>query len=181
MRRGALILLLAGCNPNGEDPIDDIPDPFEDAPEYDTACDGYDGTPIAGAMGWFVGNFRVFNDDTVEGTEVWALIANDTWVETGEGMDCQLVWNVAGIVEDPQGCVSCDYAITIDAQPSVSASTCHDRFYQAEGLPFTETYNVRILQDNTAEFLYTSGALLGTGTAQGDTVSYESDPRCFFF
>lgn len=184
MRWYWLLLFTAGC-PEGTsstDPDDDrIPDPFDSPFPYDPDCDGFEGTPVAGATGWFVGEFAI-DGNSVEGHEVWALLANEAWENTGEGYDCKVVWNMAGVVEAPVNCASCEYSLVLDANLNYDASDCTPRLLQSEDQPFTVTYNVRELSTGETEFLYAeSSRLLGVGTSDNDSANYVTDPRCFFF
>lgn len=178
-----MVVLAAACTEgNGDGPADDrVPQPLDDPYPYDSDCDGYEGTPVAGAMGWFVGEFEI-DGNAVQGYEAWALIANDAWAETGEGYDCQMTWTIGGIIEAPINCPSCSYSMAIDANVNYELSDCHDRFIAAEDTPFSTTYNVRENPDGTTEvFFAESSRLLGTGTSDNNELTYRSDARCFFF
>ena len=183
MRWCLLLVLAAGCpEGSGTDPEDErIPDPFEDPYPADPNCNDFEGTPVAGATGWFIGEFEI-DGNSVEGYEVWALLANPAWEETGEGYDCQIVWNMSGVVEPPVNCASCEHSLVLDANINYDASTCTPRLIQTEDQPFTVVYNVRENSDGSTDFLFAeSSRMLGTGTSDNSSANYISDSRCFFF
>lgn len=184
MTFAVLTLGLTGCpEGNGDDPDGErIPEPLDNPHPYDSDCDGFEGTPVAGATGWFVGEYAFVEDDRVEGYEAWALLANDEWKEAAGADDCTLIWNVAGVVGEPENCPSCQFSMTIDANLNLNESDCIPQFIQAHNQPFTETYNVRENSDGTTEFFFAASAnLLGVGTSDNQQANFRGEPRCFFF
>jgi hypothetical protein len=177
---GVSWLLVGGCDLLAPD-VDNLPDPDDDPPDYDPACDGFEGTPIAGATGWFNGELSI-NGDEVDGTESWELLSNETWEATGEGYDCHVVWRVSGIKTESTSCGACDYTLSLDATPDLEASDCHPAFLDVEAIPFNVDYDVLIRADGTAQIQFAdSGTVLAQGEANNGGLVYQTDPRCFFF
>ncbi|MFT6142778.1 MAG: hypothetical protein ACJAZO_000599 [Myxococcota bacterium] len=177
-------LVVSACQTDGTDgPNEDrLPDPLANPYPYDSDCDGFEDTPVAGSMGWFVGEYSLLDDGRVEGFEAWAHIVNDAWREAAGAEDCKLVWNIAGITAEPINCPSCQYSMSVDGTLNYEESDCLPEFIQQESQPFTETYNVRENSDGTTDFIYAESARpLGTGTSDRESANFRSDARCFFF
>ena len=176
-----LTLSLAACTASSDTDgnEDGIPQPLDNPFPYDDSCDGFDGTPVAGAWGWWVGDFRV-DGDSVEGYEVWALLTNDEWASGGEGRDCQLTYNINGLIGPTQNCASCDFSVEIDATINHDASDCHDAFVLAHDDPYSVTYNVRTTSSGVTEVLFAaSGNPVGEGSSNNRGFNFTSNPRCF--
>ena len=147
--------------------------------DIDLDCETFQGTPISGAASYFVGSFSI-SGTSVTGTEEWRLDANSTWQENG-GSDCKAVWYVTGTQEDPTStCGSCDYSIAINASLDASLSTCPEGLVAGDE-QFSTTYNIKINGEEATFYFAGSGNVLGSGTASGGAVGYETEPSCLYF
>lgn len=194
---GALCLLGLGCGDKGsggddsgggeEADADTDTDADTDADtDVDTSnlgpdpgCEGYDGTPIAGATGFFVGSFSVDGELAVTGTERWVLFANSRWQELGGG-DCEVVWNLTGLQGDATGaCGACAYSLELGAILDTQATTCPADLYAGDE-SFSVVYNVLVAGD-AATFYFESGSDVGQGTQGTSSMSYISEGSCLYF
>ena len=151
---------------------------LEDTLGLDPGCEEFQGYAIPGASRYFIGEFVIDGDGNVTGEEMWALYANSTWVANGND-DCQAVWSISGVQDDPQGCGSCDYSLVLQAELDGVATDCPEDTYAGfESQSFT--YNVQI-SGNESTVYFTSGNVLGVGAAAGQRVSYVSDGSCVWF
>ena len=84
--------------------------------EDGTSCEDFQGTPVSGATGYYVGEFNwADNGEDVTGYEAWVLYANDEWERVDdEARDCYILWTVTGEKQgQPQGCASCDFSLAL--------------------------------------------------------------------
>jgi hypothetical protein len=197
----ALTLLASGCTLSGLSPVADESgsdtgvgsdtgpsspgayDPYAGLAE-DPACEDFDGTPYAGATGFFVGDYQV-QGNILSGFEEWVLFANSTWESATPypGWDCAIRWDVFGTINEPKDCVGCSHEIALDLTWNEPESTCQPALQEIEG-PDGEgnvVYYVQALPDGTARFEFPSGTYIGTGILTGARAAWASEGQCAVF
>ncbi len=156
----------------------DIPDYWEDLGAHE-GCEDYDGYPVPGATGFFMGDFSISGEE-VSGHETWALFANQAWKDAGED-DCEILWSVSGTVGSPVACATCDLSLDLTAQVSPADSSCPEKLFEGEE-SFAVTYDVRVNSDGTTDFYYaSSGNELGGWYGNDHRVTYVTDGQCHWF
>lgn len=158
----------------------DLPDPRTSA-AADPGCEDFEGTPIAGATGYFYGQFVTTADpDVWAGQEQWILFSNQAWRDVGED-DCVITWSTTATRTDGAGtCSTCDYGLTVQASIDIANTSCPEGLWEGEET-FQVVYGVAV-DGGTATYYYaSSGNFLGTGHAADGGSNYLSDGSCLYF
>jgi hypothetical protein len=198
--RTILFLLLAGCSSGfenqddtgggdggdggdgdgGSDAVDDLPDIRDGLDE--TGCEVLEvaDKKHSGAASYFYGGYGKTGEGEYEGEERWIIFANDTWVESGKGYDCEVVWDVSATEVDPE-CATCELGLAVEGSVDDAQSDCPDGTISAKDKNFTVTYDVD-LDDGTATFTYaSSGTYLGEGHYDDEAMNYLSEKSCIWW
>lgn len=146
----------------------------------DSACDGYDGTPIPGGTSYFVGAYSI-NGSDVSGEERWIILSNDTWENTEDGGDCEIVWTMVGSTQDPQGCAACDFGIAASGSVDRGRTTCPDEIYAGDENMQVSYSILRSESGESSWYFSASGNPLGTGSWSDSAIDFVSDGECVFF
>lgn len=189
MRSIALFTLALGCSGGGGDELQPtstatnatVSDVW-DVPAPNEACEDVDGSPLAGATSWWIGEYDLDLDGGEgSGTEHWILYANDEW-ELNGGWDCSIVWSVYMSVIETGACSTCDFGLFAEATPNASESDCPANLFDNEGVPFESTYDVRLEDDGTAMFYYAdTGNLVGEGYGTTSEAAWVYEGGCVWF
>lgn len=185
--RWCALMLLAACA--GKDAaVDDTTAPDDTAATFpdlteglepDPVCEDFQGSPIPGATGWFIGDFTL-DGGVVTGTEVWLLLANTTLDARG-GSDCRVTWEVVGeVIEAGAQCPLCTYGLRIAAQLDPARTDCPEDLYEGEEV-YSVGYDVRVEGDAAAVRFAASGEPLGEGVVGEQRLVYRSEADCFWF
>lgn len=173
-----------GVDSGGSDTgvTDDIAswDPY-DGLVHDTACNDVSGSPVAGATGFFVGDFDV-NGSNLQGVEEWVLFANPTWTQAGgPATSCFLRWNVVGTLGEPDSCVGCTHELTATGSFDADASNCPTALEEIEGVELDLKYFIQRRSSGEATWTFESGTTLGDGVVTSDRAAYVTDSACNWF
>jgi len=146
-----------------------------------SVCEDYDGTAVAGATGFFFGQYVASADPSVwEGEEQWLLFANDKWREYGED-DCQVTWTTTATLTEEAGvCGSCEYGLTVEATLDVARTSCPEELYEGDEF-FSVTYGVDVAGEVATYSYASSGTFVGTGHAVDGASNFLSDGSCLYF
>ena len=146
----------------------------------DASCDGYDGTPIPGGTSYFVGAYTI-NGTDVSGEERWVILSNDTWAQTDDGGDCEIVWTMIGAVQNPTNCGACDFGLAASGSVDRSRSTCPDELFAGEE-NIQVSYSILRSSSGSANWYFaSSGNPLGEGTYTETSISFVTEGECVFF
>lgn len=188
-----LAVALAACKGKDGGPTDDTTYPFEcevvdpyDLPDPWATVEGHEhdcedqplyDPDVPTATSYFVGEFHFDECGTVYGKETWVLYPNQRWLDTG-GKQCQVVWSVTGTKEERVtiGNYSLNLGMTVDE----AASDCTDIPYFDYEDVFAVVYDVAV-QGDASTVYFTSGTVLGEGTANNNHVTYVSGMNCKLF
>lgn len=154
-----------------------IPD-WTKAIGHEDFCEKYAGTKLPGATGWFIGDYEV-TDKSATGIEYWSIFANNYWEARG-GEDCVVTWATTATVIPPSGCGDCDFGLSVHGEVVESSTTCDEDLYRGSE-SWDEDYNVRVDEDGTCTFLFTSGTVIGQWYAAGERYTFVSEPSCLWF
>lgn len=146
-------------------------------------CEGFDGTPVAGATSFFAGDFRVDQETgDAEGLEYWLLKANDRWQELDEE-DCKVVWVVKAEVAEGS-CNACDFDLIVEGTMNDALSNCPNGLQDLEA-EWSERYAIIQLPDGSLiwHFVREDGdvAEFADGFWDGTRFVFVTEPTCMFF
>lgn len=170
----------AGGDPGGEGGGEDLDDPRGVA-GADPGCEDFEGTAIAGATGFFFGQYVATADPTVwEGEEQWLLFANERWQELGED-DCTITWNTEAVWTEAAGtCGTCEYGLTVAATIDLARTSCPEGLYEGDE-SFSVVYGVDVAGDVATYSFAASGTLVGSGHAVEGGSNFLSSGSCLYF
>ncbi len=156
-----------------------VHDPVESLAGIEHACeqaDLYDPN-IATATSYFLGDFTINADDSVEGLETWVLYANPRWIEEGGG-DCQIVWDAEGVVGKPVN--KGDINIALEYSINTNRTDCPEAIYRGSET-FEQDYDIVTRNCESKWFFPDTGTKLGDGGFKDVRVTYASGLDCLLF
>lgn len=129
----------------------DLTDPLTLMRDDDHYCESqplYNPDVNTASAHWY-GEMTIDDCGVVTGREVVLLFPNPQWESNGAA-DCMAVWDVSGVVDEPQG--GADYGLSVTLTRNYADSDCPEDPYESPEIDSTH-YNVH-LDAGTARFYF---------------------------